>query len=70
MPGIAAIEAALHPSEGTTLYFVAKGNQGYHYFSSSLKEHDCAVIKYLLTKHSSSYKRWCRKRPSCQACRR
>ena len=70
MPGIAAIEAALHPSEGNTLYFVAKGNQGYHHFSSNLKEHDCAVIKYLLTKQSPSHKRWCRKRPSCQACRR
>lgn len=69
MPGIAAIEAALNPSEGNALYFVAKGDKGYHHFSSNLKQHDCAVIKYLLTKQSPSYRRWCRKRPTCEACR-
>jgi UPF0755 protein len=47
MPGQAAIHAALHPTKGKTLYFVAKGDgSGTHYFSSSLKEHNNAVNKY------------------------
>lgn len=44
-PGEDAIFAALNPAEGKTLYFVAKGD-GTHYFSSSLKEHNNAVLKY------------------------
>jgi UPF0755 protein len=44
-PGEDAIYAALNPAEGTSLYFVAKGD-GTHYFSSTLKEHNNAVIKY------------------------
>ena len=44
-----AIYAALHPNEGDQLYFVAKGD-GTHHFSSSLKAHDRAVLKYLLGK--------------------
>jgi UPF0755 protein len=47
MPSLAAIEAALHPQKGDTLYFVAKGD-GSHHFSSSLEEHNWAVIKYQL----------------------
>ncbi|MDP0563459.1 MAG: endolytic transglycosylase MltG [Candidatus Endonucleobacter sp. (ex Gigantidas childressi)] len=43
--GREAINAALHPSEGKTLYFVAKGD-GTHYFSESLAEHNKAVRKY------------------------
>ena len=47
MPGKAAIHAALHPSKGKTLYFVAKGDgTGMHYFSSSLREHNNAVNKF------------------------
>lgn len=45
MPSGAAINAALHPLEGTTLYFVARGD-GSHYFSSSLEEHNRAVQQY------------------------
>ncbi len=47
MPGLAAIEAALHPAKGKALYFVAKGD-GSHVFSSTLKQHNNAVIKYQL----------------------
>jgi UPF0755 protein len=47
MPGKAAIHAALHPTKGKSLYFVAKGDgTGTHYFSSSLKDHNNAVNKY------------------------
>ncbi len=46
MPGQHAIHAALHPAEGKSLYFVAKGNKGIHKFSATLKEHNNAVNKY------------------------
>ncbi len=45
MPGTAAIRAALHPADGDTLYFVAKGD-GTHYFSATIEEHNRAVVKY------------------------
>ncbi len=45
MPGEAAIQAALHPAKGKSLYFVAKG-EGRHVFSSTLREHNNAVNKY------------------------
>ncbi|MES9858002.1 MAG: endolytic transglycosylase MltG [Sedimenticola sp.] len=47
MPGGDAIHAALHPAEGKSLYFVAKG-EGLHYFSNTLEEHNRAVRKYQL----------------------
>lgn len=47
MPGLGAINAALHPAQTKALYFVGKGD-GTHYFSASLKEHNNAVIKYQL----------------------
>ena len=45
MPGRAAIDAVLHPADGDSLYFVAKGG-GSHYFSSTLAEHNLAVDKF------------------------
>ncbi len=47
MPSAAAIDAALHPKPGDTLYFVSKGD-GSHHFSATLAEHNQAVIKYQL----------------------
>ena len=59
MPSREAILAALHPADGNALYFVAKGD-GSHYFSSTLREHNNAVIKYQLKgrkRSFSSYKK-------------
>jgi UPF0755 protein len=47
MPGLAAIEAALHPESTKALYFVGKGD-GSHAFSESLKAHNNAVVRYQL----------------------
>ena len=47
MPGLGAINAALHPAQTKALYFVGKGD-GTHHFSTSLTEHNNAVIKYQL----------------------
>lgn len=44
-PGERAIRAVLHPSKESYLYFVSK-NDGAHYFSKSLIEHNKAVMKY------------------------
>jgi len=44
-PGRLALESVLHPSEEAYLYFVSK-NDGTHYFSADLKEHNRAVRKY------------------------
>lgn len=47
MPSLAAIYAAAHPKEGTSLYFVAKGDgSGEHVFSATLDEHNKAVRAY------------------------
>lgn len=47
LAGRLAIEAALHPDGGNTLYFVARGD-GSHEFSPSLDAHNRAVSKYIL----------------------
>jgi len=47
MPGLASIDAAMHPDNTNALYFVGKGD-GTHAFSASLQEHNNAVIKYQL----------------------
>lgn len=47
LPGVSALEAAVHPAEGDTLYFVADG-QGGHVFSKTLNEHNRAVRRYRL----------------------
>jgi UPF0755 protein len=54
MPSAAAIEAALHPLDGTSLYFVARGDGG-HYFSDSLEEHQRAVRKYQIYRRAADY---------------
>lgn len=48
LPSIESIEAALHPAEGNSLYFVATGKEGRHVFSATLREHNNAVRKYQL----------------------
>ena len=48
LPGRAAINAALHPAEGSELYFVATGlGDGSHTFSTTKDQHDAAVSDYL-----------------------
>lgn len=47
MPGGDAIRAALRPAKTDHLYFVSRGN-GTHKFSSSLEEHQKAVVEYQL----------------------
>ncbi|MDD2932947.1 MAG: endolytic transglycosylase MltG [Methylotenera sp.] len=49
MPGLAAIEAALHPEKTKALYFVGKGD-GSHVFSNNLVEHNRAVVRFQLKK--------------------
>ena len=44
-PGIASIKAVLYPAGTDFLYFVSK-NDGSHYFSKTLAEHNEAVWKY------------------------
>lgn len=49
MPGLASIEAALHPDHTKALYFVGKGD-GSHVFSDNLEDHNRAVVRYQLKK--------------------
>jgi UPF0755 protein len=53
MPGLASIEAALHPAKTRALYFVGKGD-GSHAFSSTLVEHNRAVVKYQLRRNQGA----------------
>ena len=49
LPGLPALEAALHPAGGNALYFVAVGDgSGRHAFSATLDEHNRAVARYQL----------------------
>jgi len=47
LPGKPAIEAALHPADGTALYFVARGD-GTHVFADTLQEQNHNVACYQL----------------------
>ncbi|WP_106477084.1 endolytic transglycosylase MltG [Phytohalomonas tamaricis] len=49
LPGLAALEAAVDPKQGDSLYFVSKGD-GHHHFSSTLAEHNAAVRRYILNR--------------------
>lgn len=50
MPGWASVQATLHPSATSALYFVSKGD-GTHYFSRNLDEHNQAVNRYQRISH-------------------
>jgi len=45
LPGMAALQATLHPAKTDALYFVARGD-GSSQFSASLAEHNRAVGRY------------------------
>jgi UPF0755 protein len=46
LPGVASIEAALHPADTRALYFVSRGD-GTSAFSDNLGDHNKAVDKYI-----------------------
>jgi len=52
-PGLDSLKAVLHPASVDYLYFVSK-NDGSHFFSSSLKEHNKAVNHYLRVKNNKN----------------
>ena len=48
LPGAGSIEAAVSPEINGAIYFVATGrDDGSHYFSATLEEHERAVRDYL-----------------------
>jgi UPF0755 protein len=55
LAGAAAIHAALQPSAGDALYFVARGD-GSHQFSATLDEHERAVRKYQIEQRRTDYR--------------
>lgn len=56
LPGRAAINAAVHPADGDTLYFVARGD-GSHTFSRTLEDHRRAVREFQLNRRED-YRSW------------
>ena len=49
LPGLPALEAALHPAGGNALYFVALGDgSGRHEFTATLADHNRAVARFLI----------------------
>jgi UPF0755 protein len=55
-PGRESLMAALNPAETDYLYFVSK-NDGSHYFSTTLSEHNKAVYQYQKRRRSISGKK-------------
>ena len=48
LPGELSLRAAANPDQGAALYFVATGNDdGSHFFTATLEEHNTVVAKYL-----------------------
>ena len=52
-PGEDALRAVLYPAKTDYLYFVSKNN-GSHYFSKNIQEHNRAVVRYQLSGKSDS----------------
>jgi len=50
MPGIDSIRSVLHPDQGNSLFFVARGDGG-HVFSNTLAEHNKAVAQFQKKHH-------------------
>jgi UPF0755 protein len=44
-PGVASLQAALHPAQSDFLYFVSDNN-GHHRFARTMEEHNRNVIAY------------------------
>lgn len=55
LAGREAIYAALHPAQGSSLYFVARGD-GTHFFSDTLEQHKKAVQQYQVRQRRSDYR--------------
>ena len=55
MPGREAIRAALNPADGTSLFFVARGD-GSHVFSDTLEEHNAAVRQFQIEQRATDYR--------------
>ena len=51
LPGMAALQAALHPAQTDALYFVSRGD-GSSQFSNNLTAHNRAVEQYQLREHN------------------
>lgn len=54
-PGRGALEAAVDPAEGSTLFFVARGD-GTHQFSDTYEEHNQAVRQYQRFQRRDDYR--------------
>ena len=53
--GQASLSAAVNPDTGSEIYFVATGrDDGSHYFSTTLQEHNSAVARYLIELESTN----------------
>jgi len=52
-PGLASLKATLFPAPVDYLYFVSQ-NDGTHFFSSSLAEHNQAVSRYVYLKNQQN----------------
>ena len=56
-PGREALEAALHPAESDSLYFVLRGDgSGAHIFSSTMAAHEAAIAQYRRGNHTKNLK--------------
>jgi len=53
LPSKRAIEAAMHPDDSDSIYFVATGNGG-HKFTSNLQDHNRAVQEYIQVMRSKN----------------
>lgn len=56
-PGLAALRAAVVPSQHNYLYFVSK-NDGTHVFSETYEKHEAAVAQFQLNKAAREGKSW------------